>query len=267
MNKIPKLSLPKEFEPYRKNIEDTVRPYIRISPKKDSTNVYQSKFLGKPYLPKTIEHPKDSKGKPMVLLAQLNFEEIPALEHMPDHGILQFYIPAEDDLLGLDFDNMTKQSDFRVLYHSEIIEDESLLVTDFSYLDHLDTEYFPLEEELSLSFQIEYEPISYVDFRFNEWLSELVELDNDEFELWEVYHDTFPSCTGHKIGGYPFFTQFDPRGYHQTLQEHEILLLQIDSDDDMGIMWGDAGVANFFIKKDDLLKLDFLNVAYTWDCS
>lgn len=266
MSKIPILALPKEFKPYRKQIEDTVRPYIRVSLKKDSTKISQSKFLGNPYLPKSVEHPKDSKGKPMILLAQLNFGEMPALEHMPAHGILQFFISAEDELSGLNCDSPTQQSDFRVLYHSEVMDDDSLLITDFSYLDQLNMDCVPIREELSLSFQIEYEPVSYRDFRFDEWLSELTKPDDNELDLGEFYNDTFTSDTGHKIGGYPFFTQTDPRDYDQTLQEHEILLLQIDSDDDMGILWGDSGVANFFIKKEDLKKLDFSNVVYNWDC-
>ena len=63
--------------------------------------------------------------------------------------------------------------------------------------------------------------------------------------------------------GYPSFTQCDPRcGEYQG--EYETLLLQIDSQDD--IMWGDSGIANFFINEKDLRKLDFSNVMYTWDC-
>ena len=31
-------------------------------------------------------------------------------------------------------------------------------------------------------------------------------------------------------------------------------------------MWGDAGVANFFISEQDLKNKDFTNVVYNWDC-
>lgn len=42
------------------------------------------------------------------------------------------------------------------------------------------------------------------------------------------------------MGGYPFFTQLDPREYHQELKENSILLFQLDSDetDDYKIVWG-----------------------------
>ena len=66
---------------------------------------------------------------------------------------------------------------------------------------------------------------------------------------------------GHKMGGYPHFTQEDPRA-----DSHEILLLQIDTDHPFGIMWGDSGISNFFISADDLANADFSNVLYNWDC-
>jgi len=45
------------------------------------------------------------------------------------------------------------------------------------------------------------------------------------------------------------------------------LLLQLDSDDSIDLMWGDSGVGNFFIKDEDLKNLNFSNVLYNWDCS
>ncbi|RPF57077.1 YwqG family protein [Aquisalibacillus elongatus] len=271
MSDTPKLTLPKELEIYRSQIESTVKPVVKISTSKIKTDIYQSKFAGYPYLPKTMEHPKDARDRPMKLLAQLNFEEIPLLDNMPKEGILQFFISAEDDVMGIEFDNMTNQKNFKVLFHDKIEKDKSLLVSDFSYLDDLDTEYFPMQHELSLIFNIEYEPVSIADFKIDELLGDSVDLSvqvsdgEGEKELWEVYNDTFLG-DGHKVGGYPYFTQSDPRDYEKSYVGQDILLLQIDSDFDKGIMWGDSGIANFFIKKEDLLNLNFSNVIYNWDC-
>lgn len=63
----------------------------------------------------------------------------------------------------------------------------------------------------------------------------------------------------------PNFTQTDPREYNKSLQKH-ILLFQIETDDDNDIMWGDCGVANFFIHPDDLKNQDFSKLLYNWDC-
>ncbi|WLD92876.1 YwqG family protein [Alkalihalobacillus sp. AL-G] len=268
-SKLPYLNLPNELECYRKQITKTIKPYIRISTHKNNTNLFQSKFSGNPYLPKYTEHPKDKNGLPMKLLAQINFEEIPNIESMPEKGILQLFISGEDDLMGINFDDLTDQSNFKVIYHSNIIEDKSLLVTDFSYMDSLNEEFFPIQDELSLSFTLEYEPISVEDYRNSDLLGESVDLsvekDNGDKELWEVYSDTFLG-DGHKMGGYPYFTQTDPRDYEKRYQEHNVLLLQIDTEDDKGIMWGDAGIANLFIKEEDLKALNFKNVIYNWDC-
>jgi uncharacterized protein YwqG len=66
----------------------------------------------------------------------------------------------------------------------------------------------------------------------------------------------------HKIGGYPSFTQDDPRKSNSPLR----LLLQLNSEDDV-MMWGDVGIAGFFIDPDNLSKSDFSQVMYSWDCS
>lgn len=51
-----------------------------------------------------------------------------------------------------------------------------------------------------------------------------------------LYSKHFES-RGQKIGGYPFYTQTDPREWEETYQEHNILLLQIDTDDSLEIIW------------------------------
>ncbi|MGW54284.1 DUF1963 domain-containing protein, partial [Listeria monocytogenes] len=75
---------------------------------------------------------------------------------------------------------------------------------------------------------------------------------------------------GSQLGGYPFFTQEDPRMYAEN-PHHDTLLFQLASEDfdenRMAIMWGDCGVANFFINKQDLINRDFSNIMYNWDCS
>jgi uncharacterized protein YwqG len=59
---------------------------------------------------------------------------------------------------------------------------------------------------------------------------------------------------GHKIGGYSYFTQSDPR----EEANNDVSVLQIDSID--SIMIGDCGVINFFIDKTDLKNKDFAKV-------
>ncbi|MBP0724431.1 DUF1963 domain-containing protein [Bacillus sp. RG28] len=265
-----KITIPNQLQHAKEIIEKSVRPLIRVTAKKSKTALFQSKFGGDPYLPIGFDHPCDAENIPMMLLAQLNFEEFPALEHFPAKGILQFYISQKDDVYGLDFDDPTSQKNFRVIYHSDITNDLNLLRTDFSYME-IGEDYLPFEGEYALEFQLDSEYISMTDYRFEMLtdgvidLDEEVEVNGEITDMWELCSDIFDG-SGHKIGGYPYFTQTDPREY-QDDTTHEILLLQIDTDDENDIMWGDCGVANFFISKEDLEKLDFSHVLYNWDCS
>jgi uncharacterized protein YwqG len=90
------LELPAELEPFSQEIESSEKPVIKITYERKATDLWSSKFGGVPYLPKGYDFPKDSDGKYMHLLAQLNFEEIFAqvsyLAPFPKRGILQFYI-------------------------------------------------------------------------------------------------------------------------------------------------------------------------------
>ncbi|MEJ9248411.1 DUF1963 domain-containing protein, partial [Bacillus thuringiensis] len=164
----------------------------------------------------------------------------------------------------------TSQKDFRIVYHSTITADLTKVITDFSYLNTLDLENFIIPKAAKLKFELAYQPVTPRDYRFEmifsdniDW-EEIVDEENNT-ELGELYDDLCKD-QGHKIGGYPFFTQTDPREWEEKYQQHDILLLQIDTDDSLNIMWGDSGVANFFIRKEDLLNLDFSNVIYNWDC-
>src|SRR4028118_590724 len=94
------LELPAELEPFRQEIESSEKPVIKITYERKATDFWSSKFGGVPYLPKAYAFPKDSDGKYMHLLAQVNFEEIfalaPYLAPFPQKVILQFYIGDTD---------------------------------------------------------------------------------------------------------------------------------------------------------------------------
>ncbi|OFD42250.1 hypothetical protein BWGOE2_25200 [Bacillus mycoides] len=111
------LQIPKELEQYRSILEESVKPYIKVSGTQAETTLFESKFGGYPYLPINQEHPKDLNGQPMMLLAQLNFEEMPHIEYMPQNGMLQFFVSANDELFGADFDHPTRLSNYLPFYN------------------------------------------------------------------------------------------------------------------------------------------------------
>jgi uncharacterized protein YwqG len=266
MNTILDSGLPDALLVYKSNIEATIKAYIEIKAKPEiNLSLWQSKFGGLPYVPKDFQYPTDSNGQAMLLLAQINFAETPKLESFPEKGILQFYISDANELFGICFEDLRKQNDFRVLYFPDVYKDESKLVTDFSFLHKPDMQ--PLQQPCSVTFNLKYAPMPAVDYQFE---SNIIgrnspKSEDEIYRIMDVYAKLFKS-TGHKIGGYPFFTQFDPRENKKYKGDGYTLLFQMDTDVRANIMWGDSGVGNFFIREQDLRNLDFSKVLYSWDC-
>lgn len=263
-----KMMLPRELEKYRETIESTLKESIIIKPVKRRTTLIESKFSGNPYFPKNMEYPKDENDQPMKLLAQINFSEIPSLDLFPKEGLLQFFISAYDDTYGADFDNETNQKNFRIIYHESTNDKD--FIEDFSFLPSNKECDFPVEIEAAMSFDLTKQPIS-IDVLGFDFIEENIPLEqkiihHSCYDLYELYFEYF-SGDGHRIAGYPYFTQVDPRMYAEKYKDYRVLLLQIDSDDDINSMFGDVGVANFFITEEDLKKKDFSKVIYNWDCS
>ena len=268
MSPLLETELPPELIPYKSRIEATIKPFIEITARlEENLMPWQSKFAGVPYLPGDAEYPLDSRGQPMFLLAQINFAETPKLEGFPGQGILQFYIRA-DELYGANLEDGTAQEGFRIVYFPEVIKEEAWLKTvPASPADPL---MVPLQRSCSLEFKLKHAPMPAVDHQFERVILGLDvrpwELGDDLMAACGQYEKLFPS-SGHKIGGYPYFTQWDPRYDQKYRDANYVLLFQMDSDGDADILWGDVGVGNFFIRERDLKKRDFSNVLYSWDCS
>lgn len=212
---------------------------IKVHPS-DSIALTDSKFGGYPYWPGDMEYPVNEAGQKLILLAQINLKDVenPLL---PREGLLQFFVSC-DDIYGLD-----EKLGSRVVYHRDIdslvTEDsvKALGIKAASDLDPEKDEYFPFDGCYGIRFE-----------------------DGIDYELSEDEDDDEHTTSGSKLLGYPFFTQYDPR----EEGEYENLLFQMDSTFGEGyeIMWGDAGICNFFINEEDLKKLNFDDVLYNWDC-
>ena len=238
-----------------------------------------SKFGGVPYWNPAESYPKDDKGNKLTLLAQIDLAEIPQLPDFPEKGLLQFFI-LPDHSYGMDFDDSLSQKGWHVVWQEnvdETVTEEAVLALDIpctKTASNDDDFYMPLDTGYQLSFELTETFDGGSSFEFDKSLeaaaeaigveipkhlhiSEYIETDIFEANLCDVNN-------GHWIGGYPCFTQEDPRVI-EKYAKHKILLLQIDTDE--GIMWGDGGVGNFFITPEDLRKRDFSKVLYNWDCT
>ena len=260
----------------------TQREVIRIKLSlADELAVTDSKVGGVPYIPKEGALPRSADGKPLFMLAQINCEQLPENNLYPKKGLLQFWIAdTEDPLYGLDYDDPCSNDFKRVLYFSTI--GEALPIDDFISDYTFDDNYLPFnsKKQFALHFKKDTESISLEERaatqlffeKWNEAFSTQITTIDEFFEevpndiCEEINASLLREPTGHKIGGYPYFTQVDPR---EENDPHTFLLLQIDSDDieDKEIIWGDCGVANFFISPEDMANCKFDDVLYNWDCS
>lgn len=246
----------------------------------NSLNLTDSKFGGLPYISTDADTPKDSNDNQLALLAQINCSDLPENTLYPKDGLLQFWISRNDDF-GLD-----NKKDYCVKYIENIennITKESIL-TKYKLLDEENNEEYSPFNKKNTSFALKFEKgistITSTDFLFEDIaLKTIHELFPDENieDLYDdlerdVFNTLFKAFKGvdHAIGAYPTFTQWDPRNPEEK-DAYGITLLQVEShwDNDSnssGIMWGDSGVANFFINKEKLEHLNFEDVLFNWDC-
>ena len=255
----------------QKIYDDTKVDSIRLIPgeKISSDNldrILDTKIGGIPYWPKDMKWPHED-NKPLICAAQLNFSKLPKLKDYPTDGILQFFIDDE-----YDYDVCRK-----LVYHKNPIKSNLLDTSPISTLQFSSYRDFPIhgvyyptaklvksglniwDNEYSIDGTFKDISKLYEEYLKNEFGSEISK--EIEYTTYDIYNKELnkDGSFGTRIGGWPSFTQADPRD-----KDHDILLLQLDSESDM--IWGDMGIANFFISKKNLLSKNFNNVLFTWDC-
>ncbi len=263
-----KMSLPEFLGPFRKELETFKRDYIHIEPTEvdpdhdcDDYHVDRavlavdvSKFLGKPYWPKSMDYPRrTSDDRPMILVAQINFSEVPSLKDFPRSGLLQLFVCAGSD----DYAGWEQSDNHRIVFHEKIDED---CLSDFPFLtpDLFRSSPVFIEAALAFSKRVEYGGFSDVNFNFSgshdpdtgEHDPCLEQEFLEQFSREQQSVITFESLggRGEKLGGYACFTQCDPRE-----KQGDVLLLQVDGFSDAF----HSGTGHIFIAPQALRDLDF----------
>jgi uncharacterized protein YwqG len=87
------VEIPEVLKQFSEGLIAKQRPYVSIKAtplhcelNKDPLDVKGSKFLGVPFIPEGMEYPTDKNSDPLVLIAQINFSELPALEGFPERN-------------------------------------------------------------------------------------------------------------------------------------------------------------------------------------
>lgn len=241
--------IPVTLKKYEEYLKSTERPSVEITFKQAETLPWESKCGGCPYLTSEADYPRDEDGRPMMFLAQINLDDMPHLEDFPEHGLLQFYI-GDDDYYGGD-------SACRVIYIPEYKKDKNVLLSENPFED----DYMgmtPFSEEGKMKFRLSSRFICTECQEFSDKFEGKV--SDDEYDaLYKVCY-----AEGSLVGGYPLFVQSPPAYYDDG--KYDTLLLQLDCDDECGIMFGDSGNCYFLISKEDLKNKNFDNVQYGWQC-
>lgn len=260
--------------------------YIKAE-KADDLSLEESKFGGFPFVPLGGAIPTNAEGNQLALLAQINCAQLPENNMYPSDGWLQIWC-LEDEMYGFWSDTIQPETNQKVLYIPAGTQGEPLERVVAMYQPYVseDCPVWFINEQgaiwgMRLSFTHGQQGITYSDGRFRDlfldrWnkrypeqaVENFYDLPDEIFENVVDIHDG--SDCAHQLGGYPYFTQYDPRYERDSteLTKYTEVLFQIDSqfDTEWDMCWGDAGVRNFFISREDLEALDFSDLLYNFDC-
>ncbi len=241
---------PKKLLPHKEALERTLLPRRCFSGRSSHTPSPQANVLGgEPGLSTGMEWPRDSKGQPMHFLARLQLDNF-RFPGWPREGRLLFFVSDEAA--------RCLRGECRVLHSGGIHNVDSKPV-------QAEVEKLfggPLVKTPGTFHLHSYlQPMSGCDYRFDQVAPGI---DAKTKKKWTDKHSPLP--VKNQVGGYPYFTQDEDQRRATDDPETDVLLLQIDSDPQFGLSWGDNGIVQFFVPASDLAKGDFTRVRFLGDC-
>lgn len=268
-------------------LQALIRTSIRIktAPVKDEALLPPgaSKFGGLPDLPEGVDWP-EWNGKALAFIAQFNLEEVATFDLerlLPATGMLYFFYDAQMETWG---DTLEDRGGARVLYYDG--EVARIKRTPFPETLHEWGRDYPacrleMYSQLSLPTGDSIHTISL----------ELTEEETASYnKLWEWLAGSNDELPDHRLSGYPRPVQGDDMEElcawatagidvasaesYQSERAVELrktakdwqLLLQVDSDNNSMMMWGDAGTIYYWIKREDLAQHNFEDAWLVLQC-
>jgi len=271
-----------------KLVMESIVPAIKVITEQSDavrTQLGASKMGTNPDLPKSINWPTwtvpddhysfagqfpITTGKRLLdCIAQINLNEInhfAGAEVLPSSGFLYFFYDM--DALPGGFDPKERDS-FRVIYYNGPTADLSL-----NFEKSAGT--YPLAP-----CKVTYEQI---------WLTSMqLEFENEDKEAYITFLENYSPSGQHQLLGRPYVIQNPmelecqlvsngvycggPEGYvKENVDKWGAgvddwrLLFQVDSDENMNVVWGDVGIVYFWIRKQDLANKNFENIWTIMQC-
>ncbi|MFF2910297.1 YwqG family protein [Paenibacillus sp. NPDC057934] len=235
-----------------------------------------SRIGGDPDLPPHIEWPLTTDGVPMTFLTQLNLKECSGHDEsslLPAEGMLYFFVGLDEPAYNIEHrvlfvrEDQLAGAERRVAPETTVLEEKfngyqldikaSLEAPNYAYVDNdkIENEAVGYEEYEEFGYELSDRQSSEVARMFGypigqhddaEYEAALMLLTNKNYNYSK--EKALAQITNH-FGG-------DEAAAMQEVQD-TLMLLELESDNDVGFCWWDAGLLHFFIRKEDLLAGNF----------
>jgi uncharacterized protein YwqG len=264
------------LQKYSQQLRDLSRPSVRLHSAPGVVQLGASKIGGVPHLPSGIDWPLLPNGQPMSFLTQLNMAQLKPIGDFvqPSTGMLYFFYDAKDQPWGFD---PKDRGQWAVLHHPAA----DLAKVDFPTNMDSDARF----EESLLTPEFEQS----LPDSMTQSIDDLIKDDEESYMYAELVGELYFGGSMHRYLGHPNIVQNemelecqlasngiytgDGKAYESEAArrlESEAykwrLLMQIDSDENSGMMWGDAGLLYFWIEEKALKNEDFSNVWLVLQC-
>ncbi|HWA96506.1 MAG TPA: YwqG family protein [Terracidiphilus sp.] len=233
-----------------------LRPSIRLIIGEQSEQPV-TRLGGTPNMPENITWPTRKSGDPHSFLAQLDLAELGTCDGvpLPSRGSLFFFCDAEYLPERSDPDDV--KDGIKVIYSSTSLS-ENVLRTPPGLNEEYVFKSYSLKPTPDLTAPAQ-----------DLWEIECLDLSDAESSAYGELFAQVCANDGsiHRIGGYPNQVQFNQlTGTDDAGATDWRLLLQLDSENDAGMMWGDLGKLYFMIREHDLKSLSFEKTWMDWQC-
>ena len=232
-----------------------LRPSIRLVVGEQSSQPV-TRLGGNPNMPVGLEWPTRRSGDPHSFLAQVDLAGLAACDGLPLPGTGSLFFFCDAEYLPVGSDPSDVKDGINVIFSPTSLSDNGLRTPP----PGLSAEYifkgFSLEPTLDLTAPAQ-----------DVWEIDCLHLSDAESDAYGQLFAQVCARDGsiHRIGGHPNLVQFGQLEFTDGAETADWrLLLQLDSENDAGMMWGDQGRLYFTIREHDLRALRFERAWMGW---
>ncbi|MDQ7090683.1 MAG: YwqG family protein [Methylococcales bacterium] len=252
------INLQKNWEQLKPHVSHLYRSALRLS---KTNQITQTKLGGKPSVDLNSFQWPHSGGEPLAFVAQLDLTELArtlVIKWLPITGILLFFYDIETMPSGL---NTEDSGLWKIIYSTKA-----------------DTEAnFPYQLAAEFQFDTYYlnaTKITQLPSLERSYVTALQLTDVQKIAYEELYDREIGDQPSHQVAGFPDCIHDDTmeKKCHQLVEtkgnkkDNWRLLLQLDSDENAEMIWGDCGVLYFWVRERDACVANFDDVRLIFQC-